>query len=352
MTASSPPAPALAIIIVNYRTPDLAIRCVETLARERSGGEPFDLYLVDGASGDGSAERFAQHFAQSAFRDWVHVLPLAINGGFGWANNQAMLRLLQRAEPPEYIHLLNPDTVPEPGAITALLEVIRANPKIGAVGSQLLEPDGALAGSAFRFITSGREFARGVGIARIGRLLGIAPGLIELSEPGPAQWVTGASVLFRSAALRQTGLFDDGFFLYFEEVELMHRMARAGWEMWHAPASRIMHIAGAATGVASGGQSGVAPYPAYRYAARRRYLARTGGMGGLVLTNAAWLTGKLLGKLLTPLRRRRDMDIPRELSMTLRYGFWPARQDFEASHPAWDEPPGRPPAWMRARAKN
>jgi len=339
------PDPSLAIIIVNYRTADYVIRCVDSLVAEREMAGPFDVIVVDGGSGDGSAEKLTAHFAGEAWRDWVSVLPLDLNGGFGWANNQAMLRLLQRANPPAFIHLLNPDTIVEPGAIIALLDVIRAQPRVGAVCSRLLEPDGSLAGSAFRFPSAGREFMRGCGVSKVGKLLGIAPILVERADPGPADWLTGASVMFRCAALRETGLFDDGFFLYFEEVELMYRMGRAGWSKWFVPQSRVTHIAGASTGVSSGGQVAVRPHPVYRFEARRRYFVRTGGVIGLMLTNLAWLAGRGLGMLLRPLRGRRWDAIPREVPMTLRHCFWPKPQDSKASIARWDETPGRAPAW-------
>jgi GT2 family glycosyltransferase len=339
------PGPKLAIVIVNYRTADLAIACVESLAPERERAGPFDVIVVDGGSGDGSAEKLVARFGAAPWSDWVSVLPLDFNGGFGWANNQAMLRLLQREAPPAFIHLLNPDTVVEPGAVAALLGVIEADSKIGAVGSQLVEPDGVLAGSAFRFPAMGSEFVRGVGLGGVGAKLGIKPTLVERETPGPADWLTGASVMFRAEALRQTGLFDDGFFLYFEEVELMHRMAAAGWAMWTAPQSRVVHISGAATGVASGVHAAVRPHPPYRYEARRRYFVRAGGLAGLLAVNLAWLAGKLVGWPLRLLLGKGDAGPPRELPMTIRYCFWPKGRDLRPSIPRWDEPPGRMPAW-------
>jgi len=345
MTQPAPgPAPRLAIVIVNYRTADLAIACVEALAAERERVGAFDVIIVDGNSGDGSAEKLTARFAQAPWSDWVRILPLDFNGGFGWANNQAMLRLLQRETPPEYIHLLNPDCEIEPGAVEALLAVIERDPGIGAVASQLLEPDGRIAGSAFRFPSPGREFVRGVGLGGVGERIGIKPSVVERRDAGPAEWITGASVMFRSAALRQTGLFDDGFFLYFEEVELMHRMTRAGWALWTVPASRVMHIGGASTGVASGAQV-QRPHPPYRYDSRRRYFVRANGVMGLALANLAWLAGKVVGWPLRLLRGKGDAGVPREFSMTIRLCFGARREDLHPSIPQWDEPPGRMPAW-------
>ncbi|MBO9574336.1 MAG: glycosyltransferase family 2 protein [Sphingobium sp.] len=337
-------APSLAVVIVNYCTADLTMEAVRSLLPERAAVGPFDVLIVDGKSPDGSADKLLAHFSKPEW-DWVTVLPQDVNGGFGWANNQAMLRLLQRSDPPEFIHLLNPDCAVAPGAVRALLDVMAANPKVGAVGSQLLEPDGRLSGSAFRFPSPGREFVRGSGLPKLGRLLGIAPMLVERDAPGPADWVTGASVMFRSEALHRTGLFDDGFFLYFEEVELQHRLTRAGWAIWTAPASRVTHIGGAATGVESGGKVAVKPHPPYRYEARRRFFMRTGGAGGLFAANLGWLAGKLVGMPIALLRGRKA-EVPREVPMTLRYCFRPRAKDFVPSIPPADEPPGRAPAWM------
>jgi GT2 family glycosyltransferase len=338
-------AHSLAIVIVNYRTADHVIRCLESLLPERALAGPFDVIIVDGNSGDGSAERLSAHVATPAYAEWASLLPLDLNGGFGWANNQAMLRLLQRETPPDYIHLLNPDTVIEPGAIRALLDVIAANPRVGGVGSRLLEPDGSPAGSAFRFPSMALEFLRGCNLPGIGVRLGMAPAVTERSDPGPADWLTGASVLFRSAALRQTGLFDDGFFLYFEEVELMHRVRRAGWDLWFVPQSRVLHVGGAATGVASGAQTAVRPFPVYRFEGRRRYLVLTGGKAALFAANLGWLAGRLLGVGVQLVRGKRTDAVPREVPMTLRHGFWPRPGDSRPSIPRWDEAPGRVPAW-------
>ncbi|MGH6781454.1 MAG: glycosyltransferase family 2 protein, partial [Sphingomonadaceae bacterium] len=120
--------PRVAVVIVNYRTPDLAVRCVRALAAERTAVPDLEVIVVDGGSGDGSAERLAETLAAPELSGWVRLLPLPINGGFGWANNQAMLRLLQHASPPDFIHLLNPDTVIEPGAVARLAEHLRRHP--------------------------------------------------------------------------------------------------------------------------------------------------------------------------------------------------------------------------------
>ena len=128
----------VAIIIVNYRTPDLTKVCLSALQSERRSFSHLRVLVVDGGSADGSAHELSDAIAGPEFRDWVELLALPINGGFGWANNQAMQRLMASSEQPRYIHLLNPDAQIEPGAIRQLADYLEDHPQVGAVGSQLL----------------------------------------------------------------------------------------------------------------------------------------------------------------------------------------------------------------------
>jgi len=218
------------VVIVNYRTPEMVVACLERLEQERSLLASIEAVVVDNASGDDSVALLSAKLGDAPFAEWVQFLPLPLNGGFGWGNNEAILSLLARDMPPEAILLLNPDTMIEPGAVAALVRDMKGRGDAGAIGSQLVNQDGTLAGSAFRFPSISREFLRGLGIAKVGRLLRIAPVLIPVGEVGPVDWVTGASVLIRTQALHDAGMFDSGFFLYFEEVELMHRFAVHGWK--------------------------------------------------------------------------------------------------------------------------
>ncbi|ARS27328.1 glycosyltransferase family 2 protein [Sphingomonas sp. KC8] len=335
--------PRISVVIVNYRTPDLVSRCIQSLAAERAILPHLDVVIVDGGSDDGSAEILAGMLAAPPYQDWTSLLPLSLNGGFGWANNQALLRLLQQRDPPEFIHLLNPDTEIEPGAVVRLHQRLKADSCCGAVGSLLLDPDGTPSGSAFRFPSIGREFMRGAATPALGGLLGIAPTLVEEADVAP-DWVTGASVMFRSSALRQAGLFDDGFFLYFEEVELMWRLRQAGWSIAHEPLSQVRHVGGAATGVRV---TKATRRPAYWFNSRRRMFVRTRGATASAMATLAWLAGRAVWKLrdLLHLTRGQPAASP-EMIDHFRLSFRTRPADFRASVTRWDDPPGRPPAWM------
>lgn len=341
--------PRVAVVIVNYRTPALAIEAVRSLEKDRGTLLGLHVIVVDGGSGDGSDRILAEAFGAPEFVEWVSVLPMSINGGFGWANNQAILRLLQQESPPAFIHLLNPDAMIEEGSIRALLAELEAHPRCAAVGSLLIEADGKPSGSAFRFPTPAREFTRGAQIGLIGRLLGIEELVISSDAAVEADWVTGASVLFRSEALREVGLFDDGFFLYFEEVELMWRLRRAGWTIRHEPASRVVHIGGAATGVDyEASRRAKRRMPAYWFESRRRFFVRTHGRGGAVLAAFAWAAAAPIGMVRALAKRDWSARFDHEFRDHLRLSLAGRGIDDVASVPAWNDPFDVQPAWMRA----
>ena len=339
--------PTVAVIIVNYRTSDLALEAARSVASERAALPGLRVVIVDGGSGDGSAERLAAGITDPLLAGWVSVLPLAINGGFGWANNQAMLTLIQGKAPPDYILLLNPDAVVMPSAIRALAETLDAEPRCAAAGSALKNEDGSAVGAQFRFFSPAREFVRGLRTDAVRRLLGIAPLMIEgTDEP---DWVTGASLMLRVAAVKEVGLFDTGFFLYFEEVELCRRLKRAGWRVLHVPQSCVSHIGGAATGIdyAQTNAGFAPPLPYYWFASRRRLLALMFGRIGATVASVAWL----LGHLLYGIRRAIGLGSHQRLNLheardLLRHGIVPSNGDLTPHVTDWREPPGSPPAWM------
>jgi len=336
----------VSVVIVNYRTPTQALACLRSVAESRAVFAGLKVVLVDGGSGDGSAALLAEAVAGEEFAGWVSFLPLAINGGFGWANNQAILRELQGAAPPTYIHLLNPDAVVDPDAIRALRDHMVAQPDCGAVGSRIVSPGGETEISAFRFPTVASEFVASAQTPGLARFVGAhGPLASGASRPFEADWVTGASVMLRSETLRAAGLFDDGFFLYFEEVELMSRIKRAGWSVWHEPASVVVHEGGAATNVR---WDVAARRPSYWYRSKRRLLVRLFGKRKAAAAFLAWGAGRLLWsvrKRVQPAVRVREVE--HETRDMLSAWMASLRFDGEAAVPDWRSAPDMPPAWMR-----
>ncbi|PIE07036.1 MAG: glycosyl transferase [Rhodobacterales bacterium] len=264
-----------------------------------------EIVIVDNESQDGSWEQFQ---AVAAERGWaeegrIRVQRTGHNGGFGSGNNHAIRAGLSGGRKPDYVYLMNPDAVPEAGAIRALAGFMEAHPRAGAAGSLILTPDGTPAYGAFRFPSILREFEDAARTNVLSRLLdrGREPSPVAL-ERREVDWVSGSSVMFRQATLDAVGLFDESFFLYFEETDLCLRIKRAGWEIWSVPESRVTHIGGVATGMGRWDR-----VPQYWFDSRFHYFRKNYGLPYTLAVTASLLAGEVvwsLRKLLNPKAER------------------------------------------------
>ncbi|HUP03472.1 MAG TPA: glycosyltransferase family 2 protein [Bryobacteraceae bacterium] len=195
----------------------------ETLACLRSLEEldrPACPLVVDNGSTNDSVARIRE-----AFPD-VEVIELEENLGFGGGCNAGIREALGRGA--EFVWLLNNDTVVERRTLSALLENIRADAGIGAAGSAVWLMD-----------RPGRVQVWGGW--RVHMMLGVVSPIRAGAPVGRSGYITGASCLLRAEALRSTGLFDEGFFLYWEDADLGFRLRRNGWKLAVAGESRVWH---------------------------------------------------------------------------------------------------------------
>ena len=156
--------------------------------------------------------------------------------------------------------LLNADTVVKEHALDALVEFMDNHPKAGIAGSMLLSPDGEIQASPFRFPGIATELDRGLRLGIVSKLL--SPWAVVLpksNEACPVGWVAGASMILRRTMLEQIGLLDEGLYTYFDDTDICLRAQRADWETWYVPASKVIHLEGASTGI--GESSGEATPP-------------------------------------------------------------------------------------------
>ena len=340
--------PDIAVAIVNYRTPELTLECVASLVPERAAFPSLRAVVVDGGSADGSAERIAEAVAANGWDEWVRVLPLTVNGGFAFANNRAVAALAADGPLPAAIALINPDARVRPGALERMAALLDREPRAGAVGGLLIHEDGRPQSSAFRFPSLRGEFCRGAGTGVIDRLLRVPPVSIDSAVAIEVPWVTGAAVMLRIAALADAGLFDEGFFLYFEETELLRRLRGHGWTVWHEPAALVVHAGGAATQIRDPetGMSRQRPLPAYWYEARRRYFTLCHGRPYGLAAGLAWLTGRCWWRLRQLVAPRSNAGPVREARDLVSHGLWPSRFDATAAVRPLDSPASERPAWM------
>jgi hypothetical protein len=294
------------VVVLNYRVADLAIDCVRRLSGEIPGQPGCRVVMVDNDSRDGSADRIAEAIAREGWSSWVSLIRSPHNGGFAAGNNLAIRPALASAAPPRYVQILNPDTLPRPGAVHALHDFLETHPDVGIVGSRLEEPDGTQHDSRYQFPTVWSELDSCLGFGPVSRLLRrwhIAPPLVNRSHP--IDWVAGASMMVRREVFEQVGLLDEGFFMYFEEVDFCRRARRAGWRCWYVVESRVAHLTGQSSGI-DVRHHRRPRLPAWWFESRRRYWIKNHGPLYAAAVDLAALVGVALARLRTRLGGRPD----------------------------------------------
>jgi len=300
----------LLIVILNYRSASLCIDCLASLKPEVAANPGARVVVTDAPSGDDSVARIGAAIAEHAWADWCTLVPLARNGGFAYGNNEAIRPALAGEDRPQYVLLLNPDTVVRPGAIGALLSFMDQNPRAGIAGSRLENPDGSPQRSAFRFHSVLGELEAGLRLGPVSKALRsrvVAPPVPQGNQPIPTDWVAGASMIIRCEVFDAIGLLDDGYFMYFEEVDFCLRAARAGWPCWYVPASRVVHLVGQSSGVTDIKQANKRR-PRYWFESRRRFFTRNHGLIKTALADLFWMTGFASYRLRRRIQRKPDTD--------------------------------------------
>jgi GT2 family glycosyltransferase/serine acetyltransferase len=279
----------LAVIVLNYRTPEMVIDCLDSLRGELGPG--MVAVVVDNASGDGSADRIEAHVARSGYGGWARVVRSPVNGGFAAGNNLGIRSVFAES----YV-LLNSDTIVRPGAIAGLLQGLAENPTAGIIGPGLEGRDGTLEKSCFRFPHPVSELVRAAGTGLVTRMLRRYDVPMELSEvPVEVDWLAFACVAIRRVVLDQVGLLDEGFFMYYEDIDYCQKVRAAGWKILYWPKPRIVHLMGGSSNITSSDPSRRRP-PRYLYEARARYFSKYHGGAGLLAANALWFAGRAISR--------------------------------------------------------
>ncbi|HWE37748.1 MAG TPA: glycosyltransferase family 2 protein [Isosphaeraceae bacterium] len=315
----------LLIVIVNYRSAALTIDCLRSL-EPQVGPAGARVVVVEGGSGDDSAEVLAAAIVGRGWSGWASVLPLEHNGGFAFANNRAIEAASRSAEAPRYVWLLNPDTVVRPGALTALVEFLEGHPEVGIAGGRLEDADGTPQHSAFRFHSVLSELEHGLRLGLTTRLLARWRAPLPLPEgPCAVDWVSGASMIVRREVFEAVGLLDEGYFMYYEETDFCLRARRAGWPCWYVPGSRVVHLVGGCSGEADPSRAR-RRRPAYWFHSRRRYFLNHHGRLKTTLADLAWASGYALYRLRRPIQGVPDEDPEHLLGDFIRHNFLAARR--------------------------
>lgn len=228
----------LSIVIVSFNVRDLLEACLRSIRETAREDLHQEIIVVDNASLDGSVHMVRQRYPE------VHLIANSENRGFAAANNQGI-----RESRGRYVLLLNPDTEVLDDALARMIAFLDTHPTFGAVGPQLLYPDGSLQHNAFRFPGVLQTFFDFFPIHQRlldSRLNGRYPrAWYARGEPFPIDHPLGACLMVRRATIEQVGMLDEEFFMYCEEIDWCWRMRKAGWQIACVPRARVIHHVGA-----------------------------------------------------------------------------------------------------------
>lgn len=280
----------VSVCVVNWRTAEETIRLAHSLEAGLDG-IPYELCIVDNASEDGSALRLRTELPHAA------VIESQSNVGFG-----AGVNLAAAATSGEYLLVLNPDTLVRPGAVRILLDALHSNPRAAVAAPRLVDRKGRRHASARRFPTATAAMFRGTPLGWLfPRNRWAARYLMEdvdLSRTSEVDWVSGSAMLVRRDAFASVGGFDEGFFMYCEDVDLCKRLRSHGWSTLYVPEAVIEHRVGASSDKAQ-----VAMIRAHHRSMLRYYRKHLAGNAPLPV-RALYPLGISVRYLLLRLRRR------------------------------------------------
>ncbi|WP_295955492.1 glycosyltransferase family 2 protein [Rhodoferax sp.] len=209
-------APKVTVIVLNWNGWADTLKCLASLHKLVAPAPA--ILLIDNHSTDDSVERITQAYPA------LEVLITNENRGFGGGCNVGMREALARSS--DYIWLINSDATVEPQTLSAMVRMAESTPRLGAVGSVIYE-------------LGSTDLIQLWGGGRVNPWLGRSQ---PLRAPGELAFVSGASMLLRSSALHEIGLFDEEtFFMYWEDTDLGFRLRRHGWQIGTADDSHVWH---------------------------------------------------------------------------------------------------------------
>lgn len=244
---------SLAIVIVNYNTRELLRDCLTSIFAVTSQHR-IDVWVVDNASSDGSVAMVQHKFPM------VHLIANTHNGGYAYANNLALREILalpkivpeQREAVsditylPDYVMLLNSDTIVPDQTIDGLIRYIEAHVDVGAVGPKLLLADGTLDLACRRAFPTPTTFIyHAIGLSRLfpqsPRFAKYNMTYLDPDIEVDVDALVGACMLLRSSVIREVGLLDEEFFMYGEDLDWSYRIKQYGWRIMYVPHVIVHH---------------------------------------------------------------------------------------------------------------
>lgn len=280
----------VSVVIVNFQTPQLTVNCLDALDKENSKLVQFNTFIVDNNSDDDSVKILEAWVKSSRHKNQHQLIAHTANNGFSSGNNIGI-----KLSDSEFILLLNSDTIVRPGVIDLLIKTLQNEPRMGIASPRLEWPDGSPQESCFRFHRPINELIRSAATGPITRLFKRYEVPLKVSDKVMyPEWTSFACVLIRRQVFEEIGLLDEGFFMYFEDVDFCKRTRDAGWNIIHNPEASVVHLGGGSSLVKNKTEK-KERLPRYIYESRARFYYRYYGRFGLFRANIYWHLGAIIG---------------------------------------------------------
>lgn len=231
---------AASIVIVNWKTPKLLARCLDSIKLDPNYDQ-LEIIVVDNNSGDESVDMVKS--------DYPHVRLIAntTNAGFSKGCNQAIEIANGR-----HVLLLNPDAVVVEDAISTMAKYLDDHAEVGAVGPKVLNPDGTLqlacrrafpsvSASFFRLTYLSNLFPKHPAVARYNMTFADPNEFLDVDA------LSGSCMMVKSEVIKKIGLLDEDIFMYGEDIDWCWRVKEAGYKVMYIPSASIYHIHGASS---------------------------------------------------------------------------------------------------------
>lgn len=233
----------LTVVIVNYRTPKLSIDCLQSLAQEVGTLPSVQVIIVDNGSGDNSCELIQNEIDNNKWNDWAILVKSDTNLGFAGGCNIGW----KAASTTDYVLLLNSDTRVHPGTLKYCYNKMQIDKSIGALSCKLLNEDGSVQNVARRFPSPLRLAVSSIGLPwKLPRFFEWADTEDLLwnrdTVSRDVDWLGGAFLFLRGNLIREIGLLDDDFFFFGEDIEICHRIWKAGFRCYYDSATKVIHF--------------------------------------------------------------------------------------------------------------
>ncbi|ABL65841.1 glycosyltransferase family 2 protein [Chlorobium phaeobacteroides] len=229
----------VSVVIVSFNTREILSNCLHALF-EHTKGIDMEVFVVDNNSHDASAAMVKSEFPS------VILIANSQNLGFAAANNQAFFLARGR-----YIILLNPDAYIKPLSVEHCIAFMDRTPRCGLSGGKIISPEGRLEPSARRFPSA---LSKLLTLSGLSGKYSSSPllnrhefGGFAHDEAMEVDWVPGTFTIVRKEMLDAIGVFDERFYIYYEETDLCLRAKKAGWKIFFIPDASVMHIGGASS---------------------------------------------------------------------------------------------------------